>query len=107
MSIAGAGLDTKAVTYGALSNGEKNSIFDMVESAARKLLGGIMELKYTYWEGEGWLIGYLDDYPNHMTQGKDIAEPEEMLLDLYEIFQEDAEKEKKQVKKSGILRVPA
>jgi predicted RNase H-like HicB family nuclease len=66
-----------------------------------------MELRYTYWEGEGWLVGYLDDYPNHMTQGKDIAELEEMLLDLYEIFQEDAKKEKQQVKKSGVLQVPA
>ena len=47
-----------------------------------------MELAYTYWEGEsGWLVGCLNDYPEQWTQGKDIAELEEMLLDLYENFQ--------------------
>jgi len=43
-----------------------------------------MELAYTYWEGEsGWLVVYLNNYPEHWTQGKDIEELEEMLLDLY------------------------
>jgi predicted RNase H-like HicB family nuclease len=66
-----------------------------------------MELPYTYWEGEGWLVGYLNDYPDHWTQGKDIPELEEMLLDLYDIFQKDAKKEKTRIKKFGVLRVPA
>ena len=47
-----------------------------------------MELTYTYWEGEsGWLVGCLNDYPEQWTQGKDIKELEEMLLDLYDNFQ--------------------
>ena len=67
-----------------------------------------MEMPYTYWEGEGgWLVGYLNEYPDHWTQGKDIAELEEMLLDLYINFQEEAKRAQKQVKKTGILRVPA
>ena len=67
-----------------------------------------MELSYTYWEGEGdWLVGYLNDYPDNWTQGKDIAELEEMLIDLYVNFQEEARREKKLIKKSGILRIPA
>jgi predicted RNase H-like HicB family nuclease len=67
-----------------------------------------MELPYTYWEGEGgWLVGYLNEYPDHWTQGKDIAELEEMLLDLYINFQEEAKRAQKQVKKTGVLRVPA
>ena len=50
-----------------------------------------MELQYTFWEGEsGWLVGYLNDYPEQWTQGKDIKELEEMLLDLYENIQEEA-----------------
>jgi predicted RNase H-like HicB family nuclease len=50
-----------------------------------------MELPYTYWEGEdGWLVGYLNENPEHWTQGKDIKELEEMLFDLYENFQEEA-----------------
>ena len=67
-----------------------------------------MELSYTYWEGEGgWLVGYLDAYQEQWTQGKDITELEEMLLDLYENFQEEAKHQKKRVKKTGVLRVPA
>jgi len=67
-----------------------------------------MELAYTYWEGEsGWLLGYLNDYPEQWTQGKDITELEEMLLDLYENFQEEAKRKKERVKKAGVLRVPA
>jgi predicted RNase H-like HicB family nuclease len=67
-----------------------------------------MELSYTYWEGEdGWLVGYLNDYSDHWTQGKDISELEEMLFDLYVNFMEESKKTMAQVKKIGKLRVPA
>ena len=67
-----------------------------------------MEVSYTYWEGEdGWLVGYLNDYPEQWTQGKDVTELEEMLLDLYVNFQEEAKRKKVRIKKSGVLRVPA
>jgi len=67
-----------------------------------------MEMAYTYWEGEGgWLVGYLNDFPDNWTQGKNITELEEMLLDLYINFTEEAKKETKQIKKNGKLRVPA
>jgi predicted RNase H-like HicB family nuclease len=67
-----------------------------------------MELSYTYWEGENdWLLGYLNDYPEQWTQGKDIAELEEMLLDLYINIQEEAKRSKAKAKKFGVLRVPA
>jgi predicted RNase H-like HicB family nuclease len=67
-----------------------------------------MELPYTYWEGEGgWLVGYLNEHPEQWTQGKDIKELEEMLLDLYENFLEEAKRKKELVKKTGILRVTA
>jgi predicted RNase H-like HicB family nuclease len=67
-----------------------------------------MEMPYTYWEGEdGWLVGYLNEYPEQWTQGKNIKELEEMLLDLYANIQEEEKRKKKQVKKLGVLRVPA
>ena len=48
-----------------------------------------MELQYTYWkEKDGWFLGYLNDYPDHWTQGKTVEELEEMLTDLYELEQE-------------------
>ena len=67
-----------------------------------------MDLTYTYWEGEnGWLVGYLNNYPEQWTQGKNIKELEEMLLDLYVNFQEEAKHKKEQTKKTGVLRIPA
>ena len=52
-----------------------------------------MELSYTYWEDkDGWLIGYLDAWPDHWTQGKGIEELEEMLRDLYEFYKDEQAK---------------
>ena len=43
--------------------------------------------RYVYWEGEeGGYIGYLEEWPDYMTQGDDLAELEVMLRDLYEWF---------------------
>jgi predicted RNase H-like HicB family nuclease len=66
-----------------------------------------MELEYTYWqEPDGFFLGYLNIWPEHWTQGKDIPELEEMLRDLYEIYLEE-EKEKNIEKKTGYLKVAA
>ena len=68
-----------------------------------------MEIAYTYWEtDDGWFVGYIDAYPEHLTQGHNIKELEEMLADVYQIRQEE-EKKLSQKRKSGILRlkVPA
>jgi predicted RNase H-like HicB family nuclease len=66
-----------------------------------------MELEYTYWQSkDGWLVGYLNIWPDHLTQGKDIAELEEMLLDLYEFYKEEQE-ENTAEKKTGMLKVMA
>ena len=68
----------------------------------------MIELPYTYWEGENsWLVGYLNDYPEQWTQGKNITELEEMLFDLYENFLEEAKRKKERVLKAGVLRVSA
>ena len=40
-------------------------------------------LKYTYWQdGEIWL-GYLEEYPDYMTQGENMEELQENLKDIY------------------------
>ena len=68
----------------------------------------MIELPYSYWEGEGgWLVVYLNDYPEQWTQGKNITELEEMLFDLYENIQEEAKRKKERVVKAGMIRVPA
>ncbi|MDR1869620.1 MAG: type II toxin-antitoxin system HicB family antitoxin [Treponema sp.] len=48
-----------------------------------------MELEYTYWKSkDGWFVGYLNIWPEHLTQGKDVSELEEMLRDLYTFYKE-------------------
>ena len=68
-----------------------------------------MEIAYTYWESDdGWLVGYLNNYTDHLTQGHDLSELETMLADIYQIRQ-DEEKRLAKKRKNGILRlkVPA
>jgi predicted RNase H-like HicB family nuclease len=41
-------------------------------------------IKYIYWQdGDMWL-GYLDEYPDYMTQGTTQEELQENLRDIYE-----------------------
>jgi hypothetical protein len=66
-----------------------------------------MELEYTYREGkDGWLVGYLNIYPDHPTQGKDLAELEEMLADVYAIRKEE-EARFASIHKTGKIKISA
>ena len=43
-----------------------------------------MELKkYIYWQDEDMWLGYLEEYPDYITQGETIEELEENLRDIY------------------------
>jgi len=47
-------------------------------------------LDYTYWESkDGWFVGHLNIWPDHLTQGRTLAELEEMLIDLYDFYKEE------------------
>ena len=64
-----------------------------------------MKVSYTYWESnDGWFVGYLNAYPEHLTQGHDLTELEDMLADVYQIRQ-DEEKRLAQKRKSGVLHL--
>ena len=39
--------------------------------------------KYVYWKDEDMWLGYLEEYPDYMTQGKTIEELEDNLKDIY------------------------
>ena len=41
------------------------------------------KLKYIYWEDEGMWLGYLEEYPDYMTQGASIDELQYNLKDIY------------------------
>ena len=60
-----------------------------------------MELSYTYEKGEKYLVGYLDDYPEHPTQGENIQDLEEHLKEIYSLIQDGT----LDVKHHGILKI--
>jgi hypothetical protein len=39
--------------------------------------------KYVYWQDDNMWLGYLEEYPDYMTQGETIEELEENLRDIY------------------------
>jgi len=39
-------------------------------------------IRYVYWEDEGVWLGYLEDYPDYMTQGNTHEELVENLKDI-------------------------
>jgi predicted RNase H-like HicB family nuclease len=41
------------------------------------------KLKYIYWQDEGMWLGYLEDYPDYMTQGESNEELEDNLRDIF------------------------
>jgi predicted RNase H-like HicB family nuclease len=44
-----------------------------------------MELEYTYFkDDDGFFMGWFDDFPEDVTQGKSLEELEKMLADLYQ-----------------------
>ena len=46
-----------------------------------------MTTRFTFWkEADGGYLGYLNDYPDHWTQGDDLDDLKEHLRDLYQTF---------------------
>jgi predicted RNase H-like HicB family nuclease len=39
--------------------------------------------KYIYWQDGVMWIGYLEEYPDYMTQGETLEELKENLADIY------------------------
>ena len=45
---------------------------------------------FTYWrESDGYILGFLNAYPDHWTQGDDLDDLKAQLLDLYHEFSKD------------------
>jgi predicted RNase H-like HicB family nuclease len=46
-----------------------------------------MKATFTYWkESDGRYLGYLNEYPDHWTQGETLEDLKEHLHDLIEVF---------------------
>ena len=62
-----------------------------------------MLLKYTYEMDGDFFVGHLDDYPEYPTQGENLKDFEENLLDIYDMIQTGALEARQ---KHGILEAP-
>ncbi|MDR1256510.1 MAG: hypothetical protein LBJ86_02045 [Spirochaetaceae bacterium] len=60
-----------------------------------------MEMRYTYEADGKFLVGYLDEYPEHPTQAFSIDELEENLRDILALIQDGT----LEVKKHGVLQL--
>jgi len=49
-----------------------------------------MTTKFTHWlEPDGKHLGYLNDFPDHWTQGESLEDLKEHLKDLYALFSKE------------------
>ena len=49
-----------------------------------------MKTRFTYWkESDGKYLGFLNDYPDHWTQGINLSDLKVHLIDLYKTFSSD------------------
>jgi predicted RNase H-like HicB family nuclease len=60
-----------------------------------------MEMRYTYETDGKFLVGYLDEYPEHPTQAFSIEELEENLKDIFALIQDGT----LEAKKHGVLQL--
>ncbi len=43
----------------------------------------MVKLRYVHWQDDDFRLGYLEDYPDYVTQGGTLQELVENLTDLY------------------------
>jgi predicted RNase H-like HicB family nuclease len=43
-----------------------------------------MTVRYVYWQDGNMWLGYVQDYPDYMTQGESLEDLQEHLKDLYD-----------------------
>ncbi len=41
------------------------------------------KIRYIYWQEDDMWLGYLEDYPDYMTQGESLEELQENLKDIF------------------------
>ena len=41
------------------------------------------KIKYIYWQDKDFWLGYLEEFPDYITQGENLEELKENLQDIY------------------------
>jgi predicted RNase H-like HicB family nuclease len=44
----------------------------------------VKTIRYVYWKEEDMWLGYLEEYPDYMTQGETLEELRDNLTDIFE-----------------------
>lgn len=44
----------------------------------------VKTIRYVYWKDEDTWLGYIEDYPDYMTQGETLEELRENLRDIFD-----------------------
>ena len=61
------------------------------------------KISFTYWkESDGKYLGYLNEFPDHWTQGDNLQDLRDHLADLYDLF---ASEEIPGIKRVGELEI--
>lgn len=61
-----------------------NNFFNInLQAGKDQVMGNNEKIKYVYWEDGSFWIGYLEEYPDYMTQGESKEELQENLRDIY------------------------
>ncbi|WP_242475040.1 type II toxin-antitoxin system HicB family antitoxin [Thiohalocapsa halophila] len=47
------------------------------------------KLRFVYWQDDAFWLGYLEEFPDYMTQGESLDELEENLRDIYKELTSD------------------
>jgi len=47
------------------------------------MMKALASIKYRYWQDDTFWLGYLEEFPDYMTQGTSLEELKENLADLY------------------------
>jgi hypothetical protein len=60
-----------------------------------------MDVPYSFFQGDKFLIGYIDGYPQYPTQGKNIEDLEKHLIEIHRWLRDGSLNSREQ---KGILR---
>lgn len=75
---SGQGQPSLAFTFAETPRSRHHTAFDIAFP---------MKARFTYWkESDGRYLGYLNDYPDHWTQGESLDDLKDHLKDLFLTF---------------------
>ncbi len=46
----------------------------------------MQSIRYVYWKDGDFWLGYLEEYPDYLTQGETLDELKENLIDIFKEF---------------------